>query len=149
MVGAEDTQGNEHHGNKSRHHTDRETSDSVGGWTGLGHLTDVRDGLGLDTHHGFNARVVFGHKTDSDTDDASEHHRVHDAHFNIDEPLVDGGVATEPEQNGTNEGGVAKCNSGVLTVLEEGHGEDTDDGGDVADKAEENGHHHVVNVPAL
>ena len=109
----------------------------------------MRDGLGLHTHYGFNARVVLGDQTDEDTDDAAEHHGVHNAHFDIDKAALDGTVATEPEETGTDERGVAKGDGWVVAVLQDGHREHTDDGGDVADEAEENGHHHVVDIPAV
>tara|TARA_B100001115_G_scaffold182840_1_gene180066 strand:- start:810 stop:1589 length:780 start_codon:yes stop_codon:yes gene_type:complete len=109
----------------------------------------VGDGLGLQAHDGLDTGVVLGHKTNENTNNAAEDNRVHDAHFNIDEALRDGTVATEPEQTGTDEGGVAKSDRRVVSVLQDGHREDPDDGGDVADETEENGHHDVIDCQVI
>ena len=58
--------------------------------------------------------------------------------------MVDGEVATCPEQNRSDESGVSQRSCWVFTVLEEGHGEHTNDGGCVSNKPEKDWEKHII-----
>ena len=102
------------------------------------------NGLGFDTKDGFNTGVVLSDQSNEDTDDAAKHHRMHDAHINIDESLADGCVATNPKETCADEGGVSQGHGRVFAVLEERHGEHTGNGGDVSNEAQKDWHHDVI-----